>query len=200
MKLPSTRSEAKQLGLYQYHTGKACVRGHVANRYVSSGSCIECVRARYIPKPYTPPPKPQPIQIKSIPNNWNANGGNPDLERSYRIIDFGGGSKGARRYHRVRRAIECGVVFLKDAGNRSEAKLLASWAKGSGGFTRPHTPYYIHVDGSVERIFTAALRAADMSAYQLCLKCGSEWHIVEKDPEQVCPHGYLNWKRCRDCT
>jgi 5-methylcytosine-specific restriction endonuclease McrA len=40
------RGQAKILGLPKYKTGKACIWGHVAERYVSSGLCTECMKAR----------------------------------------------------------------------------------------------------------------------------------------------------------
>lgn len=36
--------EALEHGHVTYNTGKACRRGHHADRYASSGSCVECVR------------------------------------------------------------------------------------------------------------------------------------------------------------
>jgi 5-methylcytosine-specific restriction endonuclease McrA len=39
-----SREEAKALGLRVYFTGVACKRGHVAERYVSNGKCVECKR------------------------------------------------------------------------------------------------------------------------------------------------------------
>lgn len=39
-----SKEEAKQLGLKVYRTGKECKRGHTAYRYVSTGSCITCLR------------------------------------------------------------------------------------------------------------------------------------------------------------
>jgi hypothetical protein len=38
--------EAKALGLKRFFTGEPCKRGHVAERYVSGGGCVECDRAR----------------------------------------------------------------------------------------------------------------------------------------------------------
>lgn len=37
------RSEARALGLNKYSTGKPCTNGHVAERYVQSGSCVACI-------------------------------------------------------------------------------------------------------------------------------------------------------------
>jgi hypothetical protein len=37
-----TRKEAKLQGLKLYLTGKACCRGHISERYVSCGMCVEC--------------------------------------------------------------------------------------------------------------------------------------------------------------
>lgn len=41
-----TKAEAKLKGLKYYHTGKACKRGHIADRSVSSGTCLACKRLR----------------------------------------------------------------------------------------------------------------------------------------------------------
>lgn len=36
--------EAKNAGLKQFFTGRPCKHGHIAERHVSSGSCLECIR------------------------------------------------------------------------------------------------------------------------------------------------------------
>ena len=41
-----SRQEAKAKGLTRYYTGKPCKRGHVAERYVSNGHCVECDKKR----------------------------------------------------------------------------------------------------------------------------------------------------------
>jgi hypothetical protein len=38
--------EAKALGLDRYNTGRPCKHGHVADRRVDNGTCIECLAAR----------------------------------------------------------------------------------------------------------------------------------------------------------
>jgi hypothetical protein len=40
----TTRSEAFEDGRNTYFTGRACKNGHVAERYVRNGSCMECIR------------------------------------------------------------------------------------------------------------------------------------------------------------
>lgn len=40
-----TRKQARERGLVRYFTGKACPRGHVAERFVSYGQCVACVTA-----------------------------------------------------------------------------------------------------------------------------------------------------------
>ena len=37
-----SRAKAKAAGLKRYFTGKPCKRGHLAQRYVSVGECLEC--------------------------------------------------------------------------------------------------------------------------------------------------------------
>ncbi len=39
-----TRKEAKERGLARYFTGKPCPHGHVAERWASTCSCVECDR------------------------------------------------------------------------------------------------------------------------------------------------------------
>ncbi|QWY14252.2 HNH endonuclease [Xanthomonas phage M29] len=39
------RAEAKAQGLKRYFTGKPCPNGHLLERHVSSGGCVECARA-----------------------------------------------------------------------------------------------------------------------------------------------------------
>jgi hypothetical protein len=56
-----SHQQAKALGLRYYRDGWACNRGHYAERYTSSGSCVVCLamtgKARYTPRPrrITPP-------------------------------------------------------------------------------------------------------------------------------------------------
>lgn len=38
------RNDARAQGLTRFFTGTACASGHVSERYVSNGSCIECLR------------------------------------------------------------------------------------------------------------------------------------------------------------
>lgn len=44
-----TRQEARQRGDKTYFTGVACKNGHVARRYVQSGTCSACIRASNSP-------------------------------------------------------------------------------------------------------------------------------------------------------
>lgn len=41
---PATRQQAIAQGSNVYRTGRPCKNGHVADRYVSTGGCIECLR------------------------------------------------------------------------------------------------------------------------------------------------------------
>jgi hypothetical protein len=38
------RSDAIKTGASVYYTGKPCKAGHVVQRYVSNGACLECIR------------------------------------------------------------------------------------------------------------------------------------------------------------
>ena len=37
-----SRDRAKELGLKTFFTGSTCIHGHVADRLVSNGNCVEC--------------------------------------------------------------------------------------------------------------------------------------------------------------
>jgi flagellar motility protein MotE (MotC chaperone) len=39
-----SRTEARKRGLKHFATGKPCVRGHLAKRFVSYGGCFDCAR------------------------------------------------------------------------------------------------------------------------------------------------------------
>lgn len=43
-----SRKEAKEKGLKRYFTGKPCKHGHICERYVNRGACIECNRGEKI--------------------------------------------------------------------------------------------------------------------------------------------------------
>jgi hypothetical protein len=42
-----TRKEAQEQGLPRYFTGKPCKHGHLSEKLVSGGSCVECYTAKY---------------------------------------------------------------------------------------------------------------------------------------------------------
>jgi hypothetical protein len=42
------RKEAKAKGLKRYFTGKACVHGHIVERFTCNKECVECDRIRRI--------------------------------------------------------------------------------------------------------------------------------------------------------
>lgn len=44
-----TRKDAKLLGLTKYFTGKECINGHLAERYVQSGTCSQCINGNASP-------------------------------------------------------------------------------------------------------------------------------------------------------
>lgn len=44
MSLPASRAEAKAAGSPRFFTGVPCKRGHIAERYTSIKSCVECAR------------------------------------------------------------------------------------------------------------------------------------------------------------
>ena len=69
------RREAKALGLTRYFNGKKCKQGHLADRQVTSGRCLECAR---IYQKQTRDPK----KAKAYMAVWRAR--NVEHEREYR--------------------------------------------------------------------------------------------------------------------
>lgn len=47
VELGQEREAARMLGKTRYFTGRPCIHGHVAERYTSSGNCIECLRVTH---------------------------------------------------------------------------------------------------------------------------------------------------------
>ena len=45
------KAQAKAKGLDRYFTGKPCIHGHVAERYVNGGDCVECASGRSAAQP-----------------------------------------------------------------------------------------------------------------------------------------------------
>lgn len=43
---PSTKTEAAAVGLARFFTGQPCKRGHLSERYTSTGACVECLGVR----------------------------------------------------------------------------------------------------------------------------------------------------------
>jgi hypothetical protein len=43
---PSTKAQATEAGLTKFFTGNPCKRGHVSERYTSTGACAECLGVR----------------------------------------------------------------------------------------------------------------------------------------------------------
>jgi hypothetical protein len=45
MNINKAKVIAREAGLKRYFTGKPCVHGHVCERLVSGGQCVECMKA-----------------------------------------------------------------------------------------------------------------------------------------------------------
>lgn len=46
LKTPACRADAKALQAVRYYTGKPCLRGHLSERFTSTGQCLECIKAQ----------------------------------------------------------------------------------------------------------------------------------------------------------
>lgn len=41
-----SKKDAKAVGAVHYFTGRACLRGHLSKRFVSTGGCYDCLHER----------------------------------------------------------------------------------------------------------------------------------------------------------
>ena len=64
----TTAKQAKELGLRKYFTGKACCRGHVAERWVQNWTCIVCHAADEA-VPYRVERRKQKLTVWRLANN-----------------------------------------------------------------------------------------------------------------------------------
>lgn len=71
---PIDRQTAKSLGLKRYFTGNPCKKGHVAERWVSSLTCIECALRRHRTPEYLE-------YVQPVAEAWREE--NPDLIDRY---------------------------------------------------------------------------------------------------------------------
>jgi hypothetical protein len=68
-----SKKSAKTLGLTRYFTGKACPKGHVSERSVSTGHCCECERNRSAERRISEPEKYKEIARASQARNREKN-------------------------------------------------------------------------------------------------------------------------------
>jgi hypothetical protein len=80
----SSRAEAKSLGLKRYSTGAPCAQGHVADRFTSSGQCVECAKAKGSAPDSNPaegkPPMDDTAGASGAPNTTGAAPATPPVE------------------------------------------------------------------------------------------------------------------------
>jgi hypothetical protein len=62
MTIEISRNDAQARGLRKFFTGKPCKNGHIAERYVQNGTCVQCLNRRIAPVIAAPnaamPPSP----------------------------------------------------------------------------------------------------------------------------------------------
>ena len=65
-----------------------------------------------------------------------------EFVRYYRI-DFTGKPRAFDKYLKLQDICTEALSWCRDRGVRAEAQTIAHWMNHSGGFVRPHTPYYV---------------------------------------------------------
>ena len=63
--MATSRAEAKNLGATRYNTGKPCIRGHVAERFASTGQCSACLADHGLAWR-----KSNPEKVQSMQRSW----------------------------------------------------------------------------------------------------------------------------------
>ena len=64
-----SRKDAKATGAKRYFTGKACIRGHVAERFTCNKTCVECDALRREARKAKVQPVVQPVvnvEVKTV--------------------------------------------------------------------------------------------------------------------------------------
>lgn len=88
-----SRKNAQILGFKRYFTGRPCRRGHIVERYVSSGKCIECQRLNGKQDRLNNPEK-----IKLRQKRWRA--ANPEKRKEYSENNKKHIKEQKRQYHK----------------------------------------------------------------------------------------------------
>lgn len=78
------------------------------------------------------------------------------LERPYYRISYRGCARAHDKYKALRNACSELVRHMRDAAQEYEAEEIHQWMRSTGGFTRPHMPYYVTLD---EREYETIMRA-----------------------------------------
>lgn len=77
-----SKQDAKAQGLKRYFTGKPCKRGHVSQRYASTGQCVECQR-HHERTYYAEKPEFRQKRIEKATQEWEAIKADPAKKAAY---------------------------------------------------------------------------------------------------------------------
>ena len=88
-----SRADAKEMGLRRYFTGEPCRHGHLSERYVACGRCVECDRiatkkaAR--PRPAAPVAPAQPSAQPQAAPSQGGKGGKRGRKQRAKVVLLG---------------------------------------------------------------------------------------------------------------
>ncbi|EHU5134485.1 TPA: hypothetical protein NKR24_002438 [Vibrio parahaemolyticus] len=133
-----TRKEAKEQGVKLYFTGKACTRGHVAERYVTTARCLECARSNYSDKKESWFSTDEGKKQKS--KHAKAYRESPK-GRVFRLVD------NARRRAK-RKGLECNITVEDISIPKSCPLLGVDFEFGDDGHLNLHSPSLDRIDNS----------------------------------------------------
>ena len=76
----------------------------------------------------------------------------------YYIIDFTGKPRAYAKYLRLRSICASAVSWMRNEGMEYEAAEIRDWMNMTGGFMRPHTPYYVTLTEAEFKLLVFAVR------------------------------------------
>ena len=147
-----SRKEARDKGLKRFFTGEACIRGHIAERTVCDGHCVECRRlaekARYDKDPtkYTEKSRKRydkdPHYHRKKAKSWREN--NPERKKEYGREWEEKNRHKRKEYKQRRRAAEAGA---EGSFNGKDILRIFDMQKGKCGIcSMKKTVNQMHVD------------------------------------------------------
>ena len=80
------------------------------------------------------------------------------MSRQYFTVNLTGKPRAYAKYRKLESVIIAGIAWLRGEALAADAERLEHWMRSPGGFTRPHTPYYVILSAGDWSILSRGLR------------------------------------------